>query len=377
MLVVEDLSKQFGDGETGHQALAGVNVQVRAGELFTLLGPSGCGKTTCLRAVAGLEIPDSGEISIGGTTVYSSARRVNVPVQRRPIGMVFQSYAVWPHMTVSQNVAFPLRAARVRGAVKQERLEEALHMVGLDHLADRPATDLSGGQQQRVAFARAVVREADLLLLDEPLSNLDAKLRVQMRVELRELMHRLGRTAVFVTHDQEEALTMSDRIAVLCDGQIVEVGTPQQLYQRPQKEFTAQFIGQSNFFKGRLDTSCRQPFIATDLVTLNFDEAPAGIARDVVVLIRPEHVRIEPFTASSRVDNNTARGKVMLKTFSGRFSEYEVDVSGHRILVQADSLHDVQIGDEVLVGFPAQHCVVLEPSLEEAGVTTDQGTKNE
>src|SRR3954464_9293934 len=232
-------------------AVRGVSFNVLPGEQLTLLGPSGCGKTTTLRAIAGLEQPSAGEIRIDGRTVYSSAQRINLRAEKRGLSMVFQSYAIWPHMTVFENVAYGLRVRKTEAAELAEKEHQALDMVQMRSFASRRAAQLSGGQQQRVALARAFVFQPSVLLFDEPLSNLDAKLRADMRIELRELQHRLGITSVYVTHDLEEALAMSDRIVVMRDGLIEQVGTPGDIYNHPRNAFVADFIGSANLVRGR------------------------------------------------------------------------------------------------------------------------------
>src|SRR5689334_22581776 len=232
-------------------AVRGVNFDVMPGEQLTLLGPSGCGKTTTLRAVAGLERPTAGEIRIDGVPVFSAARKINIPAEKRGLSMVFQSYAIWPHMSVFDNVAYGLRVRRASAAEIKEKVERALGMVQMSAFADRRASALSGGQQQRVALARAFVFQPSVLLFDEPLSNLDAKLRADMRIELRDLQHRLGITSVYVTHDLEEALAMSDRIVVMRDGLIAQVGPPAEIYDRPRNAFVADFVGSANLIRGR------------------------------------------------------------------------------------------------------------------------------
>src|SRR3989441_5551037 len=239
-LIVEDLHMTYQTAAGPVRAVRGVSFIVEPGAFFTLLGASGCGKTTTLRCVAGLEAPEHGRIAIGDTVVYSSAERIAEPPYRRDIGMVFQSYAIWPHLSVFDNVAFPLVSGRRRFSRQEvhEKTRRALRLVQLDHLADRPAPFLSGGQQQRVALARALVAESTVLLLDEPLSNLDAKLRAEMRFELKSLVKSLGVTTLYVTHDQMEALTMSDSVAVMHEGVFVEEATPKALYLRPRSAFT-------------------------------------------------------------------------------------------------------------------------------------------
>ena len=232
-------------------AVRGVSFDVLPGEQLTLLGPSGCGKTTTLRAIAGLEQPTAGEIRIDGNIVYSSDARINIRAEKRGLSMVFQSYAIWPHMTVFENVAYGLRVRRTEAAELTEKVHHALDLVQMRSFASRRAAQLSGGQQQRVALARAFVFQPSVLLFDEPLSNLDAKLRADMRIELRELQHRLGITSVYVTHDLEEALAMSDRIVVMRDGLIEQTGTPDEIYRLPSNAFVADFVGSANLIRGR------------------------------------------------------------------------------------------------------------------------------
>src|SRR2546423_1643306 len=273
---VEDLEIHYGEVP----AVRGVSFSVQPGEQLTLLGPSGCGKTTTLRAIAGLEQPSAGEIRIGGAPVYSSARRVNIPAEKRGLSMVFQSYAIWPHMSVFDNVAYGLRVRKRPEAEVTARVREALDLVQLGELGARSASKLSGGQQQRVALARAFVFSPAVLLFDEPLSNLDAKLRAEMRVELKELQRRLAITSVYVTHDLEEALAISDRIVVMRDGVIEQVGTPAEIYDRPRNTFVADFIGSANLIRGR-----RRPDLERDgLVGI---EPPGGALVHGTPLDRP------------------------------------------------------------------------------------------
>ena len=260
-LVVEDLRKDYHRlarrrGEDDRPALDGVSLAIEDGAFFTLLGPSGCGKTTLLRCIAGLEIPDGGEIRLGERILFSSARGINVPPNRRDLGMVFQSYAIWPHMDVSENVAYPLTVRGRRGTYGRadidRRVAELLDVIQIAHLAKRKATLLSGGQQQRLAVARALVMEPPVLLLDEPLSNLDTRLREDLRVELTRIQERLGVTSVYVTHDQAEALAMSSSLAVMRDGAIEQRGTPEELYDYPRTRFVASFLGAANLIEARV-----------------------------------------------------------------------------------------------------------------------------
>jgi iron(III) transport system ATP-binding protein len=254
VIQVSDLHVTYASPEGAVPAVRGVSFAVQDGSFHTLLGPSGCGKTSTLRAIAGLERPIRGEIRIGNETVYSSAAGIAVPPHKRNIGMVFQSYAIWPHMSVIDNLVFPLVKGR-HHLPKSQAVERAMHALGLVQLADlarRPATQVSGGQQQRVALARALALEPKVLLLDEPLSNLDAKLRNEMRQELKDLVSRLQITTVYVTHDQVEALSMSDRLAVMQQGVIAQEGSPQDVYFTPASEFVAAFVGKANIVEGTI-----------------------------------------------------------------------------------------------------------------------------
>src|SRR5688572_10096801 len=248
MISIRNLRKTFHAQQGVVNALKGIDLEISEGDFCVLLGPSGSGKTTTLRCVAGLERPDDGEIEISGRLVNSPVSRVFIPAEKREIGMVFQSYAIWPHMNVFQNVAFPLTQGqkRVAKSMVGDRVRAALKRVQLDGLEDRPATDLSGGQQQRVAMARAIVTDAKVLLMDEPLSNLDARLREQMRVELRKITKSIGVTTLYVTHDQAEALSLGDKVCVMNHGEILQIARPNEVYARPVNLFVAQFVGEMN-----------------------------------------------------------------------------------------------------------------------------------
>jgi iron(III) transport system ATP-binding protein len=287
MIGVRDVAKRFAAGQERVHALAGIGFEVESHSFFTLLGPSGCGKSTLLRCVAGLETPDRGEIRIGNRQVFSSDAGINLAPNRRRIGMVFQSYAIWPHMTVYQNVAFPLEVQREPEV--RARTLRALDLVGLGALADRYASRLSGGQQQRVAFARAIVAEPEVLLLDEPLSNLDAALREQMCAELRKLHERVRLTTLYVTHDQSEALSLSDRIAVMRDGRFVEVGTPETLWKHPRTVFAAQFLGGANILTGEAHAQSVGSTVRTGFGVLQTARTASG---PVSLFVRPEHVTL-------------------------------------------------------------------------------------
>jgi iron(III) transport system ATP-binding protein len=363
MLHVEGLEKRYDRKRRDAFAVRDVALEVAEGEFFTLLGPSGCGKTTTLRSVAGLEMPDAGEIRIAGTTVFSAARRIALPIARRDIAMVFQSYAIWPHMTVAENVRFPLDALGVNGAEAGRRVARALEMVGLAAFRDRPAPLLSGGQQQRVALARAVVKEARLLLLDEPLSNLDARLREQMRVELRDLQRRIGTTAIYVTHDQEEAMALSDRVAVMRDGRVVECAPPRELYLRPRSVFAARFVGQADLLPctvaGHKNGLLWLETPLGRLASTGAAPAPGPLS----LLIRPEHVEL----AADEAGPNLLRGTIRRVVFSGRLVEYLVETEGGASLrVQGTSATLRGEGEAVRLRLPPERCVVVAGSPEEA-----------
>jgi len=343
MIQVEHLVKRYGSDAAGPRAVNDVSFTVEEGGFYTLVGPSGCGKTTTLRSIAGLERPNSGTIRLDDRVVHSS--KGSVPTHAREIGMVFQNYAVWPHMNVFNNVAFPLRVAgkgRPDSASIKKRVQRALEVVGLGGLEDRMSTQLSGGQQQRLSFARAIVREPNVLLLDEPLSNLDAKLRERMRRDLKLLHRELGITSLFVTHDQVEALSMSDRIGVMRGGKIVQEGSPEDVYHRPVNEFVATFIGSTNLIRGvvsRVDDGVvvvdtpLGPTRGTAVQTPSVGD-PASIA------IRPEDLMVTPQSATDRPESsdvNRLSGRVRVGMFAGPFAELEVDVNGVHLSARSGS----------------------------------------
>jgi iron(III) transport system ATP-binding protein len=370
VLEVKGLIKRYGgQDDRAVPAIDDVSFAVAAGEFFTLLGPSGCGKTTTLRCVAGLETPDEGEIRLGDEVVFSGKGKQSVPTHRRDIAMVFQSYAIWPHMSVYENVAFPLQAARMKKADIRPKVEQALDRVGLSAMARRPATQLSGGQQQRVALARAVVRDAKVLLLDEPLSNLDAKLRVQMRAELRELQRRLGTTTIYVTHDQEEALALSDRIAVLRDGKLVEIGSPTDLYMRPRDIFTADFVGQANLIPCELVSEQRGVArVRTPLGEFTSTQFPAGLRGQARLLVRPEHFEVMEEADGGKT--NILRSRVVAVSFSGKLNEVTVEVSGYRLTVETVSAVQLREGNIVWLTAAPDRCIVVRDAPDH---TDDEG----
>jgi iron(III) transport system ATP-binding protein len=368
MLAIRNLVKSFpaarGERVGRVYAVDDISVDVAEGELFTLLGPSGCGKTTTLRSVAGLETPDRGEIEVGGRVLYSSEKRVRVPANERGLGMVFQSYAIWPHMNVFKNVAFPLQVLprRRRPGRKQlrDRVERALAVVKLDELASRQATDLSGGQQQRLALARALVMEPPLLLLDEPLSNLDAKLREEMVFELKRLQRELGITAVYVTHDQVEALAMSNRVAVMRSGKIEQVGKPREIYEAPMSRFVADFIGTSNFIDGTVQARDNGVYtVRTADGDLRIrSEADFPVGAPVVVSARPEHVTLAAASPNGTGPNRWA-GRVEARAFLGESVDHVVSVGSREIRARCNPSISIPAESDVTVTFREDACSLI------------------
>jgi ABC-type Fe3+/spermidine/putrescine transport system ATPase subunit len=343
-------------------AVDGVSFTVGRGEHVTLLGPSGCGKTTTLRAIAGLEEPSAGAIRIDGRAVYSSAERRNVPSEKRGVSMVFQSYAVWPHMTVFDNVAYGLRVRKLPRTEVAEQVERALGLVQMREFASRPASNLSGGQQQRVALARAVAFSPTVVLFDEPLSNLDAKLRAEMRVELHELQRRLGITSVYVTHDQEEALAISDRVIVMNNGGIEQVGSPETIYNRPKSRFVADFVGSANLIGGRMKSSPNGPgpvlFETAGGVLLQARAAHAPHGDEDRVAIRTAYIDLA--LAPPNNAPNAAAGNVRQRLFHGDFIQYIVDWPAGQLIVRRSPTELFEEGAAVTISFAAEHCVLLE-----------------
>ena len=338
-VIIKNAVKRYGD----FTALHGVSLNIEKGEFFTLLGPSGCGKTTLLRMIAGFN-------SIEGGDFYFGENRINdVPAHKRDIGMVFQNYAIFPHLTVEENVAYGLKARKVDKKEIDRRVKEALELVQIAQLASRKPSELSGGQQQRVALARAFVIEPSVLLMDEPLSNLDAKLRVQMRSIIKKLQRRLGITTIYVTHDQEEALAISDRIAVMNQGRVMQVGTPSEIYAKPENPFVAGFIGVSNFLNCDV-TKCKN-----------------GVAKvsikgelDIDVPVRKDYTGKAQLSARPEqlfFSEAGMPGKVMFSTFLGDFIEYEVELFDGQTLIINEYTKDTakvhEVGEKVFISFDA------------------------
>jgi spermidine/putrescine ABC transporter ATP-binding subunit len=351
-LEIRSLVKRY----TARSVVGPLSFSVAAGEFVSLLGPSGCGKTTTLRCIAGFETPEAGDILLDGERIDRQ------PPNRRNIGLVFQNYALFPHLTIFENVAFGLRLRRLGLPEIRRRAGDALDLVGLADLADRYPRQLSGGQQQRIAIARSVVLEPRILMFDEPLSNLDFKLRVTMRNELRELQRRLGKTAIYVTHDQSEALALSDRIVVMSNGRIEQIGSPREIYERPANPFVADFIGNSNLLDAVVLT------VAPDATTIRTDRgltlraAPAArnVGDRVVVMIRPEHVRLASSRGSS--GENTMRVRVREATYLGQDLHLRV-ISGEQsltVMTQGSALRSLNAGDEVDAAIAVTDVLLLQ-----------------
>jgi iron(III) transport system ATP-binding protein len=364
LLRVSGLRKTY-VGST-YAAVDGVDFDVREGESLVLLGPSGCGKTTTLRCVAGLEQPQGGTIEIGGQPAYSSERKILVPARERKLGMVFQSYAIWPHMTVLDNAVFPLTAVprrqRPRRAAIRQKGLETLELVRLADFAKRRATDLSGGQQQRLALARALIGNPRLLLLDEPLSNLDERLRRDMRAELRELQRRLGITMVYVTHDQVEALALGDRIAVLREGKVEQLTDPQNLYEEPVNEFVARFLGFSNILPGTVE-SCDGELgvVSTALGTLRcrMPTVPA-VGSTVAAGFRPGSAVVAG-SGDGAAGHNTLSGALVASIFVGESWECQVRVGDTVVRITSPARPEVEVGGTVTVSLPPRRVVAFAP----------------
>jgi iron(III) transport system ATP-binding protein len=351
-LEVTDLRKQF---SIGRPAIDGVSFAVPAGEIVVLLGPSGCGKTTTLRCVAGLEHPTSGEISIAGRVVSSPERGILVPPRLRELGMVFQSYAVWPHMTVRQNVVYPLKHRKIARHEANRKVDEVLELVGLSEYAERPVVALSGGQMQRVALARSIVYRPQLLLLDEPLSNLDAKLRLRLRDDLRVILKQTGMTALYVTHDQAEAVVLGDRIGVMRDGKLLQIGTPDQIYNRPADLFVANFTGATNELTGTL-LERNGEFGVVDFGGGHRGEAallqPLNPGDKVRIALRPENIGI-----GGRDGANLFPARVVDRRYQGTQTVYDIDLLGVRLeALELGTAARHEVGVETQVALPREGC---------------------
>ncbi|MEQ9813740.1 MAG: ABC transporter ATP-binding protein [Azospirillaceae bacterium] len=352
-VVVRDLTKIYRTRRGDHVALDRVSIEIGAGEFVVLLGPSGCGKTTLLRCIAGLEEPDAGEIVINGKVVYSAERRIFLPPEKRQLNMVFQSYALWPHLSVLENVAYPLRNIGTQGAKAVEAARAALDLVGLDQFVAAYPGQLSGGQQQRVALARAIVSNDGLVLFDEPLSNLDAKVRDRLRIELLGLQERIGFSAVYVTHDQMEALALADRIAVMGIGRIEQVGTPREIYDLPSTRYVADFVGQANEIAGRVasvGSGTVQVETAIGTLTCQAPDPALATGAAVGVLFRPEHCALGRTDAADA--DNLLSGVVERSLYLGPIVQYVIRCHDETLIVSASGGALIESGTGVSVRLP-------------------------
>ena len=358
---VRQLRKSFGDTI----AVNDIDLDINDGEMLVLLGPSGCGKTTSMRCIAGLETPDAGHIVINGQTVFDGDLGTNVPVNKRHVGMVFQSYAIWPHLTVFENVAFPLDMEGVTRAEIARRVADVLELVGLQGMDARGASYLSGGQMQRVALARSLVMRPSVLLFDEPLSNLDARLRDHLRVQLRELQTQLKITSVYVTHDQREALALADKIVVMQAGRVLQVGDPIHLYNHPATNTIAEFLGYTNVFEVDVlscdDDGCEIAF-KTNGRRLRAVGPPLDGAKELCVCVRPDHVAIRSLAAETdRLPGNSITGEIILASFLGSHMQYRVRTGEHEIweVLSADMASAIRLGARVAIEIEPRHLQVL------------------
>ncbi len=353
---VRDLVVAYG----GKIVVKDISFSVARGEHLSLLGPSGCGKSTTLRCIAGLETPVSGEIVIDGVTVFSSQKKINVPTEKRKLSMVFQSYAIWPHMTVFENVAYGLRVQRVSDSELKQKVSDVLKMVGMEDFSDRPATDLSGGQQQRVALARSYASRPKAILLDEPLSNLDARLRVRMREEIKELQHRFDLSTIYVTHDQEEAMAISDRIIVMREGHIEQSGKPLEIYDTPRTRFVADFIGAANIIAGTASgtSSAGGPIVQVGGASIECAPGSKLLSpnADGKHLIAVRTVYPEMRRAGSPQANQWP-GKIVRRVLLGDIVNYTVQWAGGELRVHTFPSELFGEGEEVQIHIPAERAI--------------------
>ncbi|MDO9402950.1 MAG: ABC transporter ATP-binding protein [Polaromonas sp.] len=371
MLSVKNLNTEYIDGQgRAVKAARDICFDVPEGKLFTLLGPSGCGKTTTMRSIAGLERPTSGDISVSGASVYSSSRDIFIAPNKRNFGMVFQSYAIWPHMNVFQNAAFPLDVGKRKFTKREveDRVNRVLHVVGLEAFSHREATMLSGGQQQRLALARALVMEPKLLLLDEPLSNLDAKLRERMRFELKRLQRESGLTTIYVTHDQGEALALSHEIAVMREGRIVQIGSPRDVYERPGSKFVADFVGLTNFVDATVAGRVEQGEGTENLYVVesaigqlcvySIEALQPGDA--VLVSVRPEDVDLTEHKPDAGRHFNVIEGTVDSKVFLGEYIDFQVRVGDRQVMARVHPSLTTAVGEKLYLRMNPEKCISIK-----------------
>ena len=356
---IRNLSKDYFSEGKRIKALSNIDLTIPANQIFTLLGPSGCGKTTLLRCIVGLETPDSGEIAIGEETVFSEEKNIFIPPDKRGLGMVFQTYAIWPHMNVFDNVAYPLQVRHEPPDEIRSKVAKTLRFVQMEGFENRPATQLSGGQQQRVALARALVAEPKVILFDEPLSNLDAKLREETRKELRSFLTKLRITAVYVTHDRIEALSLSDRMAVMKEGRIVEIGTPKEIYFDSDQGFVADFIGRANLIQGNVastDDSYTRVDSPIGMIACR-KKARLAPGMEVTVCVRPEFIRV--LAKEAKEGLNLFHGRVHLLVFVGDAYEGEIRIGDIPIITRIEATAGIREGEMIALQFDPLRCVIL------------------
>ena len=360
-LVIENLVKYFGDD----RAVDGISFNISEGEFLTLLGPSGCGKTTTLMCIAGLHKPDAGEIAVNGKSFTSMKRNVFLEPEKRDIGMVFQSYAIWPHMTVEKNISYPLEVRKIESSEIDDRVMEVIRLVGLEDMIGKDATQLSGGQQQRAALARAIVCHPSLLLFDEPLSNLDLKLRERMRLELKRIQNEVGITSVYVTHDQAEALVMSDDIIVMSKGKIEQSGGPHSIYARPINRYVSNFIGMANLLNGKISniskTGLSEIMIFQDGETIKIpcvlDDDKLKEGDNAVLSVRPENV----YALKEKPDGTAIKGEVIQTIFLGNYIDCRVQWGEFEWKIQAHPRERLKKGDSVYIRLDSNHAMAVLP----------------
>lgn len=359
-LVIENLTKTYGEVK----AIENININVEKGKLLVLLGPSGCGKTTTLRCIAGFEKPDAGKITISDKVVADPSNGIHLPAEKRGLGMVFQSYAIWPHLTVFDNVAYGLKMRKWSRAKIKERVEEMLELTGLQEYGDRPAPMLSGGQMQRVALARSLAYHPEVLLLDEPLSNLDSKLREHLRFELREIQIKMGFTAVYVTHDQLEAVALADEIVLMKEGVIEQQGTAEHIYNQPKSSYVADFIGSANLIPAIITGEEDNCYLLETPENVQIralrNETAFNKGQSVKLVMRPENIYLSDKKKNGS-DVNSWSGKVVVPSYLGTQTRYVISLNGRRLFVTVlGSSQAFQADDNIYLNIPPEEVQVLE-----------------